>query len=199
MTNANIIKSSALNVHSKYKKSRIFHIIARNQAKTEDHKLFQARIVSLCAGKLPMLLWCILLGSEFVYFLVISESSEYIIAIHWRYTHDAGKLPMLLWCILLCSEFGYCLVISESSECIIALQRTCTLVVGRVFALNESESVKWSGGKYLSRDYVDHFSANERPALGHTDQWEGLSVTRRKWSPISVWRSEEACQCVLML
>ena len=48
MTNANVIKSSALNVHSKYKKSRIFHIIARNQAKTEDHKLFQARIVSIC-------------------------------------------------------------------------------------------------------------------------------------------------------
>ena len=69
-----------------------------------------------------------------------------------------------------CSEFVYCPVISESSECIIALQRRCTHVVGRVCALNESESVKWSGGKYLSRDYVDHFSANERPSLGHADQ-----------------------------
>ena len=76
--------------------------------------------------------------------------------------------------------FRICLLpgISVSSECIIALQRTCTLVVGLVYALNESESVKWSGGKYLSRDYGDHFSANERPAPGHTDQCEGVSVTR---------------------
>ena len=47
MTNAKVIKSSALNVHRKYKKSRIFHIIACNQAKMEDHKLFRAQIVSI--------------------------------------------------------------------------------------------------------------------------------------------------------